>query len=291
ARDRPLALAHLTLLGESPPSLVRTAADAGYDGVGLRLRAVHPGEEPWSMPDGSPMLEETRRAMDSSGIEVWDVEVVRVDGDFDPGTLLPLFAAASFLGATNINVFPSDDDRDRLVDSLARLARLANDFNLTILIEPMIYNSVPNLDSCLAVLEKISEPNVGMIVDAMHFHRFGGQPSDISRIPEGALRVFQMCDAPLTLPERFDVSGPLPRNQSLEVDSVALEGRAFRLLPGEGELPLAEMVSQLPPSVPISVEAPCFPLQRELSAIDIARRAHSGAMQVIEAAHELTESA
>ena len=39
----------------------------------------------------------------------------------------------------------------------------------------------------------------------------------------------------------------------------------MRLLPGEGELPLAELLGVLPDSLPVSVEAPSLAARRELS--------------------------
>ena len=51
------------------------------------------------------------------------------------------------------------------------------------------------------------------------------------------------------------------------------EARTGRLLPGEGVLPLRELVAALPDTVPLAVEAPCR-ATAELPAIDRAKRAH-----------------
>jgi hypothetical protein len=44
---REIGIAHLTLLGLTPPELVSTAAEAGYDFVGVRVVAATKGETPY----------------------------------------------------------------------------------------------------------------------------------------------------------------------------------------------------------------------------------------------------
>ena len=73
---------HLTMLDVSPAELVTVAREAGFDAVSPRVLAASPSEEPWLMTPGSPMLEETARRLEETGIRVLSVEVVR----FGPGT-------------------------------------------------------------------------------------------------------------------------------------------------------------------------------------------------------------
>ena len=47
----------------------------------------------------------------------------------------------------------------------------------------------------------------------------------------------------------------------------------MRLLPGEGELPLAEMLGALPAGLPVSVEAPSLAARRRSSPGEYAARA------------------
>src|SRR5215211_6240526 len=78
---REVGIDHLTMLDVSPPELVNVAREAGFDSVSPRVAAATPGEEPWPMTAGSPMLEETVRRLDETGIRVLAVEVVRIDPD------------------------------------------------------------------------------------------------------------------------------------------------------------------------------------------------------------------
>ena len=58
-------------------------------------------------------------------------------------------------------------------------------------------------------------------------------------------------------------------------DSPALirEARTGRLLPGEGVLPLGELVAALPAGLPLAIEAPCR-ATADLPALERARRAY-----------------
>jgi len=61
---------HLTMLDVSPPDLVGVAREAGFDLVGLRVVSAIPAEEPWPMSAGGPMVEETARRLDDTGVGV-----------------------------------------------------------------------------------------------------------------------------------------------------------------------------------------------------------------------------
>jgi sugar phosphate isomerase/epimerase len=63
-------------------------------------------------------------------------------------------------------------------------------------------------------------------------------------VAPGRLKLVHFCDAPA-----FS-----PGNRSAE--ELRRESRTARLLPGEGELWLRELIAALPPQTPISIEAP-----------------------------------
>jgi sugar phosphate isomerase/epimerase len=113
----------------------------------------------------------------------------------------------------------------------------------------------------------------GVTIDPLHLRRFGGVPDDLRAIDRSMLLYYQLCDAPLEAPVGLPRPRRLPRGQPLDIDDAALESRAARLLPGEGELPLAEIVAAMPPDIPVSVEAPNQILFEEIGAGEFARRA------------------
>ena len=71
----------------------------------------------------------------------------------------------------------------------------------------------------------------------------------------------QICDAGPDMPGPGDTP------------ALIREARTGRLLPGEGVLPLAELVAALPATLPLAVEAPCG-ATAALPAVERARRAY-----------------
>ena len=109
------------------------------------------------------------------------------------------------------------------------------------------------------VVKKSGRTNASVLVDALHFSRSGGLPSDIASIDASFFRYAQICDATAVIPRE---SGDLIR-----------EARTGRLLPSEGALPLRDLVAALPAAIPLSIEAPVR-ATAGLPALDRAQRAY-----------------
>ena len=109
-----LSLAHLTLLASAPPDLLRAAASAGFERVGLRVVPATEGEDRYPLAAGSPMLRDTVSLLDDLGLEVLDVEALRLDGSTSPAQWLPALELGAVLGARVLNVIGADGDRGRL---------------------------------------------------------------------------------------------------------------------------------------------------------------------------------
>ena len=101
---RSLGLAPLSALSVAPDELVRLAADAGFDFVGLRVLAVTAEEPSYDLSPGSPLLADTLRALSDTGLSVVDAEFLRIDADTDRTTWLPALEASQALGATRLTV-------------------------------------------------------------------------------------------------------------------------------------------------------------------------------------------
>ena len=104
----PVGIAHLTLLRLSPPELVTTAAAAGYDFVGVRVKAVTAGEHQYPMAPGSPMSRETLRRLDDTGLRVRDIEFLTLRPDTGPDDWRPALEAGAALGASTFSVVGVD---------------------------------------------------------------------------------------------------------------------------------------------------------------------------------------
>ncbi|MGP4053279.1 sugar phosphate isomerase/epimerase family protein [Mycobacterium sp. 4D054] len=239
---RAVCLAPLTVLELSPPDLVTCAAEAGYDGVGLRLiRATE--QEPIRPTVGiTPLIRETRRRLDDSGLFVLDVEVLRLRPDTrvrdDFGAFLE---TGAHLGATQVLVTGNDPDRGRTADNLAELSVFAGEFGLTPNLEPMPWTEVRDLDEAVMIVRRGAGSGAGLLIDAIHYDRALSTPEDLRKVPDGWIRYVQICDAALPRPDT--------------IDELRHQGRTARLFPGEGCIDVVGMLRALP-AVPVSVEAP-----------------------------------
>jgi sugar phosphate isomerase/epimerase len=265
-----VGIGHLTMLDVAPPELATIAHEAGFDAVGFRVATASPVEEAWPMRPGSPMLAETRRRLADTGLVVLDVEIIRMTPETDPRGYRELFESGAELGARFVNVLADDPDFARARDNFATIAQEAGRFGIRPVLEAMIYTKVRNLDDAIRIVDR---SNGGVTIDPLHLRRFGGIPLQLRAIDPALLLYYQICDAPLAPPTGLPRPRRLARGQSLDIDDLALEARAARLLPGEGELPLKEIVAAMPDDIPVSVEAPNQLLFEELGAREFAYRA------------------
>lgn len=83
------SIAQLTALNFSPPEMIDLAARTGYDQAGVRLLPVVPGAVAYSLMDDKPMLRETLARMNDTGVKVFDLEILRLDVQFDVQRYLP----------------------------------------------------------------------------------------------------------------------------------------------------------------------------------------------------------
>lgn len=266
--EREVGIAHLTLLHLPPPELVTVAAAAGFDAVGIRVVTAGPGEEPWPMAPGSPMLAETLSRLKDSGMRVLDIEVLVLGPDSGREHYEPALEAGAALGARFLNVMGDDPEPERIAATFARLTEDARPYGLRPLIEPIPFKAVRDLQQAVDIAERSG--GGGVEIDALHFARFGGDLEALRSVASELLPLLQVCDAPLERPDDLERPGRLPRGQSTEGDDRMLEARAMRLLPGDGELALAELVAAMPAGVPLSVEAPVAALWEELTPAEFA---------------------
>jgi sugar phosphate isomerase/epimerase len=226
-----LSLAAATTLDAGAADTIEAARQAGFDACGLR-------------PAGAELSDrgvaELARRIADSGLSLLDVEVVRLGAPGPDARPLRLLDVAAGLGARFVLAVSHYDDPGRSAAELARLAEAAAGYGLRIALEFMRFTAVPTLASALDVLERTGRADVGVLVDALHLQRSGGSPRDLREIPRGRLAYVQLCDAV--------AEGPAG------VPALAEEARHRRLLPGTGALPLRELLAELDPAVPVSVE-------------------------------------
>ncbi|MDP3675734.1 MAG: sugar phosphate isomerase/epimerase [Novosphingobium sp.] len=169
----------------------------------------------------------------------------------------------SELGARGLGAVSMEPDAARALDEFATLAEMAQARGMLATIEFAPMQSVATLDDALDLIAKVAQPNFRLLVDAMHFFRSGGTVSQLAALDPALIGYAQLCD--------------VPREGAGDYANEAMFGR---LVPGEGELPLAAFVAALPAGIPIGLEVPMRdralagqgPVDRLRPAVEAARR-------------------
>ena len=259
---RPLSLAHLTVLDTTPPELVSVAEASGFRTIGIRLTAPPSvGVPPYDVLSDGPLLRETLARLKETGISVLDTEFLRFEPDRPEGVPEGFLEVSARLGARHVLVMSAEPDEARTRDRFAELCDRAASYRLGVGLEFAVYTGVRTLADAVRMVTGSKRANASVLVDALHFSRSGGLPAHIADVDPSLFPYAQICDASPDMP------GP--------TDSPALirEARTGRLLPGEGVLPLRELVAALPAGLPLAIEAPCR-ATAELPAVERARRAY-----------------
>ena len=258
----PVSLAHLTVLDTTPPQLVEVAAAAGFRTVGIRLTATPSvGVPPYDILRDGPILRDTLARLAATGVSVLDTEFLRFEPERPVGVPEGFLEVSARLGARNVLVMSAEPDEARTLDRFGDLCDRAAQYGLHVCLEFAVYTGVRTLAHAAQMVARSGRANASVLIDALHFSRSGGLPAHIAQVDPALLRYAQLCDASADMP------GPT------DTPALIREARTGRLLPGEGVLPLAELVAALPDGIPLAIEAPCR-ATAELPAVERARRAY-----------------
>lgn len=261
---RSYSLAHLTVLNVPPPQMTAMAAAAGYSHVGFRLCPAVP-DGPAYLLDQPAMVRETAAVLRDTGVRLFDIEIIWLRRDTNPADYAAFLELGALLGARAVLVGGDDPDEARLTARLAALCDMAAPLGLTINLEIMPWTATRDLPAALRVIDGVAQPNVGLLVDALHFHRSRSSVAQLAQLPSRLFQYAQLCDA----------SDPIPET----VAELQHTARNARLFPGDGDIDLVSLVAALPTDVPISLEIPNLQMAREMddekriaSALAAARR-------------------
>jgi sugar phosphate isomerase/epimerase len=256
------------VLSLPPPEMVRVAARTGYAAVGLRLIAVTGDSPGYPLHDDPIMMRETKAALADTGLRLQDIEFVKITPEIDVAALEPFIAAGAALGARHILTGPYDPDHARLSDHLAAIASLAAPYGLSALLEFFPWTTVPDLATAALVVEKASRPNVGILLDTLHFDRSNSSHSQIDSIPAHWLPMVHLCDAPSTKPTT--------------VEGLLHTARAERLPPGDGGIDIAAILKRMPRDAQITLEVPMQSLTEREGPEAVARHVHDAAVRFLD---------
>jgi sugar phosphate isomerase/epimerase len=138
------------------------------------------------------------------------------------------YRAAEGLGAGGLNVahyLGAPTEVSELTDRIAAIAGRAAERDLDVLVEFMPDGSIPDLATAAAIVAGVGSPSCRVMFDTWHHWRCGGGTEDVRALPPGSLGALQLSDA------LDDVHGSWGEPPTRD-----------RLLPGDGVIPLAEIV-------------------------------------------------
>ncbi|MCD8078100.1 MAG: sugar phosphate isomerase/epimerase [Lachnospiraceae bacterium] len=265
---RRYSLVHLSDINCPPPDFIRAAAAAGYDAVSLRTIPMGlKGEKPHDIAADRDLFRETRRAVKETGIIINDTENARIFDGVDILSYEPALEAAAELGIHQILTNIWTDDRACYTEKFAELCDLAAQYEQTVNVEFVTWASVKNLEQVRELLEASGQKEAGVVLDFLHYYRSRVTLEEVRAMPPEKFRYVHLCDAEAEIPT--------------DEASLIHTGRAERLYPGEGAIPMREVMEILPDAL-CGIEVPHLERVAELGLEEHARRALCSAKKYLE---------
>ena len=142
-------------------------------------------------------------------------------------------------------------------DLLGEFCQVARTAGVDVLLEFTPLSHVPSLAAAVELLRELDQPNLRILLDTLHLARAGEGPDDVRKVDQQLIGYCQLSDGPLA-----------SESLSAYLDEAVYD----RALPGDGEFPLAEVLSLVPRDITISAEVPLRGLQQAgVSAQERAR--------------------
>jgi len=261
------SLAYLTVGPLHPPDAVSIAAEHGYACIGLRALPAAPGGDTSDFLTNPALVHETKARLKDTGVEVFDMEIIRIGPAFDLSATKPFFDLCGEFGARAILVAGDDADEGRFVQNYAAFCEAAAPYGLTGDLEFMPWTCVKDAKTAVRIVAATGQSNAGVLVDAIHANRSTTTLDDLKALPRSALHYVQMCDGPVAPPYTEEV--------------LIRDARGGRLVPGEGAIDLVAMFNALPQDLPISLEVPNHAMREKYGVSEWCRMVMDGAKTVM----------
>lgn len=240
-----LSLEFISVFGMPPVQLIELAAELGCQHITTVPQPsgfYNPDNFPkWNLVQDAALRRETKAALAANGISIALGEglVVLPGVDTKSAYAAPLDAYAE-LGIPRINVAAMVPDQAHGLDEMALLVEMAAARGIASVLEYAPVFTVNDLPAGLAALRHIGRSDCKLLVDTMHAGRTGSSLTELAGLGEEKIGYIQLCDVPL-----------VP-----EIPSYIEEAMVQRRIPGEGELPLRDMLAALPRNVVVGLEVP-----------------------------------
>lgn len=263
-----IGIEYLTFAEElTPPRFVEAVAAGGARTVCLGSR------KSWGLHDSS-LRRETRGRLKDLGIGVTMADGFLLGPQWGGREELQRqMDVALDVGAPLVNACAFDPDPrhardpDSIKDALADLCVMARDRGVSVLLEFMLLSHVPSITAAAALVRELDQPNLTILLDTLHLERAGEGPAELSSVDPAMIGYCQLCDG---------ARGMKPFEEYLD------EALHERALPGEGALPLTEILRLIPRDTVISTETPLRRLrQAGINPIERTRRIVAASRAVV----------
>jgi len=233
-RDRDLMLCWGTVNSRTMLDLIEAAAVGGYRSISVSPR-LYRATQAAGISDSA-----LRSALYSQDVNVAVIEPL-LSGL--PGALTPetaprehrslyefteddCYTMADAIGARTISLshfLGSPVPATAMIDAIGPIVSRATERGFDVCIEFIPDTGIDSLATARHIYEAVASRRLGVMLDAWHFARSGGSLDQLAGLPPGMITVAQLCDRIAPAPD------------------AAYVPMAGRLLPGDGDLPLADL--------------------------------------------------
>lgn len=238
-----LGIEVLSVFAMPPVPFIGLAAELGCSHISLGLEPMpdNPHSYPaWSLRQDATLRKETVAALADNAISIAFGEGFVFRPGVEVRDMADDFALMAELGAKCVNAVGIDPDRARSEDQFGAFADMAAANGLRASIEFMPGLALGTLAAANTLIDAVGRTNLGVVIDCMHLIRSGGSAQELAAFDPARIAHIQLCDAPLTA----------------DMAQYPQEAKGNRLCPGEGELPLAEILAALPRDIVVGLEVP-----------------------------------
>jgi sugar phosphate isomerase/epimerase len=162
---------------------------------------------------------------------------------------------------------PYDSNLARLAERLGAISDLASRYGLRAVLEFFPWTEVPDLASALRIVDAAQRPELGILVDTLHFNRSASRLEQLDQIPAARLPFVHVSDAPV--------------QESYTTEELLHAGRVERLPPGEGGIDIKGILSHMPRGIPMALEVPMTSTSAVEGAEAVARRVRQAAERLL----------
>ncbi len=247
-----LGIEYISAFGLPPVQLVQLAASLGCRHITTSLRRSGPynphGYPTFCLREDAALRREMVAAMREHGVSLSSAEGIGIHANLDVrAAYVEDLDLLRELGVPRINVVSLDPDRSRTFDQLGCLAEMAAKVGIETEIEFVPIFTIPDLATAVAAVRHVGRPDCRIMFDTMHFGRSAATIGELAAVDPRLIGYIQICDAPRV---------PI-------IEDYMEEAVFQRMVPGEGELPLLDMLAALPRDRVVGIEVP---LRREAEA-------------------------